>query len=426
MLPASAEAGTTHVTIARYESLTNQQNQVTSVVGETVVMVGMIDSANPFLRAVTVNPSNGAIKGSALRVNLPSGPCYPSKPVESIYSRHFLPGYSVVVGSGLQVATLPIAVQSSGTPVAGSWGCLTLPPAAAISGKPTAVTEIAGIGFTDGRPRLFVGTDSGVVIEYSRSSGGSITLHGQYDLGGTSPIHDLGPIPQLSGIMLGVAAGSRLAGYRMGVATPIKLFELSHPTGSNVRAFRPFEPGDRLLTSSSTELHVAFCDGRSDHVFYTELPATLVGTAWLDYYVVPPAFPLPPSGGLLPFSGALALLVGAQGDVYYRPGYLNGASAVGCVVQVSEAQWQPCSPCPIVVAGDVDNTGNITASDLIRMVSFVFKGGTTPQPCRASGDVNCSGTINASDVIALVNYVFKGAAPPCNVCSLFGGTWSCP
>lgn len=72
------------------------------------------------------------------------------------------------------------------------------------------------------------------------------------------------------------------------------------------------------------------------------------------------------------------------------------------------------------------NSGSVSASDLIRLVGLVFKGGSAPLPCRASGDVDCSGTVNATDVIALVNYVFKSGKAPCNVCSLFNGTWTCP
>lgn len=424
--PASTMAGTTHVTIARFESLTNQQNLITSVVGETVVMVGTVDSINPFLRAVTVDPAHGGAKGSALKVNIPAGPCYPARPVESLYSRHFLPGYSIIVGRGLEVATLPIAIQPSGTPVAGSWGCLTLPANASTAGKPTAVTEIAGVGFPDGRARFFVGTDSGNVFEFSRNTGGSIVLNGQFDLGGTFAISDMGPIPQSGGIMLGVASGNKIAGYRMGVVTPVLLFGRTHPTGALVKSFRTFEPGDRLLAAGSTELNLAFCDGQSDHPFYAELPANLLGFSWLDVSLSPPAFPPPIGGGLLPFTGGLALLVGPAGDVFYRPGFLNGASAVGCVVQVSDGSWQPCTPCPIVLTGDADNSGAITASDVIRLVGYVFKGGTPPSPCRASGDVNCSGVVNAADLIGTINYVFKGGAAPCNVCTMFGGTWSCP
>jgi hypothetical protein len=59
-------------------------------------------------------------------------------------------------------------------------------------------------------------------------------------------------------------------------------------------------------------------------------------------------------------------------------------------------------------------------------VNFVFKGQAAPLPCEASGDVNCSGSVTSADIIFMVNHVFKGQAPPCDVCTLIPGMWSCP
>jgi hypothetical protein len=63
--------------------------------------------------------------------------------------------------------------------------------------------------------------------------------------------------------------------------------------------------------------------------------------------------------------------------------------------------------------GDVNATGDITSSDIIYLVNFVFKAGPIPACNGASGDVECSGAITSSDIIYLVNYVFKGGSPPC-------------
>jgi hypothetical protein len=62
--------------------------------------------------------------------------------------------------------------------------------------------------------------------------------------------------------------------------------------------------------------------------------------------------------------------------------------------------------------GDIDNSGEITSADVIRLVNFVFRGGPPPQPVRRSGDINCDGPVTAPDIILLVNYVFKGGAEP--------------
>jgi hypothetical protein len=72
--------------------------------------------------------------------------------------------------------------------------------------------------------------------------------------------------------------------------------------------------------------------------------------------------------------------------------------------------------CPILVAGDVNENGSISAADIIHMVQHVFKGGPPPEPCAANGDVNCSGSVTAADIIYLVVHVFKSGPPPCDIC----------
>jgi hypothetical protein len=76
------------------------------------------------------------------------------------------------------------------------------------------------------------------------------------------------------------------------------------------------------------------------------------------------------------------------------------------------------SSCPVLVTGDVNEDHIITASDVIYMVNYVFKGGPEPKPVAAAGDANCSGAEDASDIIFLVNHVFKGGPLPCDVCSI--------
>jgi cysteine-rich repeat protein len=82
--------------------------------------------------------------------------------------------------------------------------------------------------------------------------------------------------------------------------------------------------------------------------------------------------------------------------------------------------------CLITLTGDVNVDAVLTSSDIISMVNYVFKGGALPQPCAAAADVGCDGAVTSADIIFMVNYIFKGGIPPCDVCSLVPGTWSCP
>jgi hypothetical protein len=82
--------------------------------------------------------------------------------------------------------------------------------------------------------------------------------------------------------------------------------------------------------------------------------------------------------------------------------------------------------CPVAITGDVNLIGDLTSADIIYLVNYVFKAGTLPMPCEAAGDTNCSGSVTSADIIQLVGHIFKGDDPPCDVCTLIPGTWTCP
>ncbi|MDH4223578.1 MAG: dockerin type I domain-containing protein [candidate division Zixibacteria bacterium] len=61
--------------------------------------------------------------------------------------------------------------------------------------------------------------------------------------------------------------------------------------------------------------------------------------------------------------------------------------------------------------GDANYDGDLSASDVIYLVNYLFKGGPYPQPLPA-GDANCDGEITVSDTIYLINFLFKGGPSP--------------
>jgi hypothetical protein len=68
----------------------------------------------------------------------------------------------------------------------------------------------------------------------------------------------------------------------------------------------------------------------------------------------------------------------------------------------------------VYTPGDTNDNGEITASDIIYLVNYVFKAGPDPLPVWRSGDANCDGSVTGADVIVLVNFVFKGGPTPCS------------
>jgi hypothetical protein len=62
--------------------------------------------------------------------------------------------------------------------------------------------------------------------------------------------------------------------------------------------------------------------------------------------------------------------------------------------------------------GDVNADFIINASDIVQLVSFIFKQG--PEPAPDTGDPNCDDSITVLDIMFLVRYVFQsGPAPDC-------------
>jgi len=63
------------------------------------------------------------------------------------------------------------------------------------------------------------------------------------------------------------------------------------------------------------------------------------------------------------------------------------------------------------VCGDANGDGNINVADAVYIISYVFRGGATPEPLEAA-DANGNGVVNVADAVYLVNYIFRGGPAP--------------
>lgn len=72
---------------------------------------------------------------------------------------------------------------------------------------------------------------------------------------------------------------------------------------------------------------------------------------------------------------------------------------------------------PAYICGNVDGSDppNISASDILYLINYVFEGGPAPDPIEAA-DVDCGGTVNGNDVLYLINYMFMSGPAPCDGC----------
>lgn len=95
---------------------------------------------------------------------------------------------------------------------------------------------------------------------------------------------------------------------------------------------------------------------------------------------------------------------------------LNGTSVdVNSNGFPDDCEGAPSDPSQCYVCGDADASSQVTISDAVYLINYIFSGGPAPNPT-LSGDANCDSVITISDAVYLVNYIFSGGAPPCAAC----------
>ncbi len=62
--------------------------------------------------------------------------------------------------------------------------------------------------------------------------------------------------------------------------------------------------------------------------------------------------------------------------------------------------------------GDTNGDGQVSVSDVVYLINYLFKFGPEPIPEAEIGDTNCDSRVSISDVVYLINYLFKGGPPP--------------
>jgi hypothetical protein len=68
-----------------------------------------------------------------------------------------------------------------------------------------------------------------------------------------------------------------------------------------------------------------------------------------------------------------------------------------------------------ILPGDVNSSGQVSISDAVFLISYVFAGGCAPYDLNAA-DVNGNCTVSISDAVYLINYIFAGGNAPLPGC----------
>lgn len=126
-------------------------------------------------------------------------------------------------------------------------------------------------------------------------------------------------------------------------------------------------------------------------------------------------------GGDLPFGCSFTNGVGTItgtptfGATYFFTIAVSDASGPVRVDTINVNVTVTDAPDPDYVCGDADNSGSVSISDAVALISYIFGGGAPPNPME-SGDCNCDNVVSISDAVSLINFIFAGGPAPCSGC----------
>lgn len=76
-----------------------------------------------------------------------------------------------------------------------------------------------------------------------------------------------------------------------------------------------------------------------------------------------------------------------------------------------ETDWSPYNYINIGRRGDANGDNSLNIGDAVYLISYIFKGGPSPNPLDL-GDANCDGGVNIGDAVNIINYIFGGGSIP--------------
>jgi hypothetical protein len=368
---------------------------------------------------MTLDSDNGMQLGQKLDILLPAA----HTPVDILWSSQI--GVSTLRGvepspfhlfSDFYIYAYPVSWGSDGTPTAGSPVMFYPAVTPEMYGYATCMAELPGTEFTDGMPRLCIGTDEGFVIVLMNTFPGEL-LFDQVLLMSDIAIVDLEPIPQYGYIALGVLTNNMI--YGLDLDAPMKngengerwlqMFILHDPRLTVLTDFDVFGEKDMQLPEPTQSLPIILADGSSD-LALASISAQQSESEILDITIDSRA-----EGVRSIATGSLLMIPTDGSRAEYDPAYSGQDGSSGCEVDVTDSINDGCGF--ETYCGDADSDEGINVADVVYLINYIFKGGPAPEPL-CKGDADADGAVNIADAVFLINYIFKGGFAPMTTCCL--------
>ncbi len=318
--------------------------------------------------------------------------------------------------SDFYIFTYPVSWGLDGTPMAGA--VFVFPPVVTpdMYGYATCMSEMPGEEFTDGMPRLCVGTDEGFVILMMNTFPGELLFDQVLSMADV-PVIDLEPIPQYGYIALGVLTNNMIYGLDLDPEVKdggerdrwLQMFILHDPRLTNLTDFDIFGVKDAQVPSPVQTVRMILADGSSD-LALASISAQQIESETLDIDIDTRIEDIRLIG-----TGSLLIIPADSSKAIYDPAYSQDYGSSGCEVDITDTINDGCAY--ETFCGDANSDDATNIADAVYLINYIFKGGPEPDPL-CIGDANGDGPINVADAVYLINYIFKGGPAPAGDCCL--------
>jgi hypothetical protein len=346
-----------------------------------------------------------------------------NKSVDVLLSKHFLSTRlrgtqpsPFILFEDHSILTVPLSFNEDGTPIPGMPFSISPLVNPETEGLASCFAEMSGLGFADGRPRLFIGTKLGNIVVLVNDPIDGIVL--DYLLTASQyPIVDLEPVPQYGYISMAFVSDGFIEGFDPDLSRGIlpndggnsrdfHIYALADPRPSPVVDFDVFGQTNEPLTDPDLTVKLVLANG-TDELGLVIISASQEGDEILSFsYLDPISDPVHRVA-----KGSLLKLLADSTAVMYDPRYSEVTGSGDCEVDITDDISDDCS----IVCGDANRDDQVNVGDAVFLIAYVFSGGPAPDPvCR--GDANGDDDTNIGDAVYLIAYIFSGGPPPVEPC----------